>query len=138
MTCLLNCKGVSTICRAAECNILQLCQLAKVARHTLLMRSRLHEKRILQTFFSLQKLWNETSELCLIFFSNWLIPFWNPLLIICRTASCNGTNNLPIEFSGRAASNGMTQMFTYTCSMVWLLLRDLSMLCVTQHSVDVP
>ncbi len=43
------------------------------------------------------------------FFSNWLIQFWNPLLIICHTASFDGTDNLPIEFLGRAASNGMPQ-----------------------------
>ncbi len=38
-------------------------------------------------YFRLQKLQNETSKLCLIFFYNWLMPFWNPLLIICRTAN---------------------------------------------------
>ncbi len=37
------------------------------------------KKNFLQTYFRLQKLWNETSELRLIFFSNWLMPFWNPL-----------------------------------------------------------
>ncbi len=36
------------------------------------------KKNFWWTFFRLQKLWNETGELCLIFFSNWLIPFWNP------------------------------------------------------------
>ncbi len=36
------------------------------------------KKNFLQTFFRLQKLWNETGEICLIFFSNWLIPFLNP------------------------------------------------------------
>ncbi len=44
------------------------------------------KNNFLQTFFRLQKLWNETGELCLIFFSNWLIPFWNPLLVKCRAA----------------------------------------------------
>ncbi len=63
----------------------------------------------MQNFFRLQKLWNETGELCLIFFSNWLIPFWNPLLIICCAASFDGTDNLPIEFLGHAASNGTPQ-----------------------------
>ncbi len=38
------------------------------------------KKNFLQIFFRLQKLWNKTGELCLIFFSNRLIPFWNPLL----------------------------------------------------------
>ncbi len=45
------------------------------------------KKNFLQTNFRLQKLWNETSELRLIFFSNWVMPFWNPLLIICCAAN---------------------------------------------------
>ncbi len=67
------------------------------------------KKNFLQTFFRLPKLWNEIGELGVIFFSHWLIPFWNPLFIICRTASFDGTNNLPIKFLGHAASNGMPQ-----------------------------
>ncbi len=39
-------KSVSTLCRAAECNTLQLCHAAKVTRHMPSMRSRPHEKRI--------------------------------------------------------------------------------------------
>ncbi len=74
------------------------------------------KKNFLQTFFRLPKLWNKIGQLGLIFFSNWLIPFWNSLLIICRAASFDGTvasfdgtDNLPIEFLGHAASNGMPQ-----------------------------
>ncbi len=37
------------------------------------------KKNFLQTFFRLPKLWNKIGELGLIFFSNWLIPFWKPL-----------------------------------------------------------
>ncbi len=67
------------------------------------------KKNFLQTFFRLPKLWNEIGELGLIFFSKWLIPFWKPLLIICHAASFDGTDNLLIEFLGRAASNGRSQ-----------------------------
>ncbi len=67
------------------------------------------KKNFLHTFFRLPKLWNEIGELGVIFFSNWLIPFWNPLFIICRAASFDGTDNLPIKFLGHAASNGMPQ-----------------------------
>ncbi len=38
------------------------------------------KKNFTQTFFRLPKLWNKIGELGLIFFSNWLIPFWNSLL----------------------------------------------------------
>ncbi len=38
-------------------------------------------------FLQTQKLRNKTSELRLIFFCNWLMPFWNPLLIIYRVAN---------------------------------------------------
>ncbi len=103
------------------------------------------KKNFLQTFFGLQKLWNETSELCLIFFSNWLIPFWNPLLIICRVASFDETDNLPIEFLGCAASNGMPQPSWHN---VHIYLRYGATfaarpccavpLCGARHSVDVP
>ncbi len=41
-----DCKGASTLCRAAECNTLQLYRMAKVARHMPPMRSRPHEKII--------------------------------------------------------------------------------------------
>ncbi len=62
------------------------------------------KKNFLQTFYRLPKLWNEIGKLGLIFFSNWLIPFWNPLLIIRRcAASFDETDNLPIKFLGRAA-----------------------------------
>ncbi len=40
------CKGASTLRRTAECNTLQLCRVAKVARHMPPMQSRPHEKRI--------------------------------------------------------------------------------------------
>ncbi len=76
--------------------------MAKVARHMPPMRSHPHEKNFFVDLQRLQKLWNETGE-CLIFFSNWLIPFWNSLLIICRTASFDVTDNLPIEFLGCTA-----------------------------------
>ncbi len=39
-------KGASTLCRAAECNTLQLCCVAKVARHMPPMWSHPHEKII--------------------------------------------------------------------------------------------
>ncbi len=39
-------KGASTLCRAVECNTLQLCRVAKVARHMPPMRSHPHERRI--------------------------------------------------------------------------------------------
>ncbi len=68
------------------------------------------KNNFLQTFFRLQKLWNKTWELCLIFFSNWLIPFWNPLLTICCVASFDGTDNLQIKFLGSVASNSMLQL----------------------------
>ncbi len=96
-------KGVSTLRRGAKCNTMQLCHMAKVALHMPQMRSRPHEKIIFLQTFRLQKLWNETGELCLIFFSNWLIPFWNPY------SSYAATNNLLIEFLGCATSNGMLQ-----------------------------
>ncbi len=67
------------------------------------------KKNFLQTFFRLPKLWNKIGELGVIFFSKWLILFWNPLPIICRAASFDGTDKLPIEFLGRTASNGMPQ-----------------------------
>ncbi len=61
-------KGASTLCRAAEYNTLQLWCTAKVARHMppIWMASTLKKN------FSprLQKLWNETNELRLIFFLN--------------------------------------------------------------------
>ncbi len=81
------------------------------------------KKNFLQTFFRLQKLWNEIGELCLIFSSNWLIPFWNPLLIVCRTASIDGTDNLPIKFADATS--------TYTCGLVQLLPHDHAAVCHT-------
>ncbi len=83
-----HCKSASTLCRMAECNTLR----SFAARQKLLgichQFDRTHIKNnFLQTYFRLQKLWNETSELCLIFFSNWLMPFWNPLLIISHAAN---------------------------------------------------
>ncbi len=92
------------------------------------------KKNFLHTFFWLSKLWNEIGELGLIFFLNWLIPFWNPLLIICRAACFDGTDNLPIKFFGRAASNSMLQLsrrnvYIYTCVIVRLLLCSLAVLC---------
>ncbi len=103
------------------------------------------KKNFLQTFFTLPKLWNEIGELGLIFFSNWLIPFWNPLLIICRVASFDGTDNLPIEFLGRAASNGIPQ--PSRCNIHIYLWHGATFaawpcrtlpLCAARHSVDVP
>ncbi len=103
------------------------------------------KKNFLQTFFRLSKLWNEIGELGLIFFSNWLKPFWNPLLIICCAASFDGTDNLPIEFLGRAASNGMSQpswrnVHIYLWHAVTFAARPCRTLplCAVRHSVDVP
>ncbi len=103
------------------------------------------KKHFLHTFFRLPNLWNEIGELDLIFFSNWLILFWNPLLIICRAASFDGTDNLPIEFLGRAAWNSMPQPSRRNIHIyLWLgatfaaqPFRTLP-LCAAWHSVDVP
>ncbi len=102
------------------------------------------KKNFLQTF-RLPKLWNDIGELGLIFFLNWLIPFWNLLLIICRAASFNGTDNLPIEFLSRAASNGMPQpsrrnvhiYLWHSATFAAWPCRTLP-LCAARHSVDVP
>ncbi len=102
------------------------------------------KKNFLQTFFRLPKLWNEVGELVLIFFSNWLIPFWNPLLIICHAASFDGTDNLPIKILDHAASNGMPQ--PSRCKVHIYLWHGATFatqpchtlpLCATRHSVDV-
>ncbi len=63
----------------------------------------------------------------------------------CHAASFDGTNNLPIEFLGRAASNGMPQ--PSRCN-IHIYLRHGStfpaqpccavLLCAVRHSVDVP
>ncbi len=74
-----------------------------------------------------------------------LKPFWNPLFIICRAASFDGTDNLPIEFVGCAASNGMPQpsqrnvriYLWHGVTFATQPCRTLS-LCATRHSVDVP
>ncbi len=103
------------------------------------------KKNLVQTFFRLPKLWNKISELGLIFFSNWLIPFWNPLLIICHAVSFDGTNNLRIEFLGHAASNGTPQLSRRSVHIyLWhgatfaaRPCRTLP-LCAARHSVDVP
>ncbi len=79
------------------------------------------------------------------FFSNWLIPFWNPLLIICRAASLDGTDYLPIKFLGRVASNGIPQ--PSQCNVHVYLQHGTTfaaqpchtvLLCAVWHSVDVP
>ncbi len=79
------------------------------------------------------------------FFSNWLIPFWNPLLIICRAASFDETDNLPIKFLGRAASNGMPQprrhnVHIYLWHGATFAARPWCPvpLCAAWHSVNVP
>ncbi len=91
------------------------------------------KKNFLQTFFRLPKLWNEILELGVIFFSNWLIPFWNPLFIICRAASFDGTDNLLIKFLGHAASKSMPQPSRCNIHIyLWnaqLLPRGLAELC---------
>ncbi len=102
------------------------------------------KNNFLQTFFRLQKLWNETGELCLIFFSKWLIPFWNPILIIRHVASFDGTDNLLIKYLGCAASNGIPQPSRRN---VHIYLRDgatfvvqpchVVSLCAVWNSVDV-
>ncbi len=46
------------------------------------------KKSFLQTVFRLQKLWNKTGELCLISFSNWLIPFWNTNMSLLSCFCC--------------------------------------------------
>ncbi len=103
------------------------------------------KKNFLQTFFMLQKLRNETGELCLIFFLNWLIPFWNPLLVICPATSFNGNDNLPIKFLCGVASNSMPQpsrrnVYTYlrhgTTFAVWSC--HAVPLCAARHNVNVP
>ncbi len=103
------------------------------------------KKNFLQTFFRLPKLWNEIGELGLIFFFNWLIPFWNPLPIICRVASFDGTDNLPIKFLGHAASIDMLQLSR--CNVHIYLWHGATFaawpcrtlpLCATRHSVDIP
>ncbi len=45
-----------------------------------------HRRRASRCIISLS-ISSELIQLCLIFFSNWLILFWTPLLIICRPAS---------------------------------------------------
>ncbi len=103
------------------------------------------KNNFLQTFFGLQKLWNETGELYLIFSSNWLILFWNSLLIICHTASFDGTDNLPIEFLNRAALNGIPQsswrnIHIYLQHGATFAARPCQVvpLCAAWHSVGVP
>ncbi len=103
------------------------------------------KKKILHIFFRLQKLWNKTSELCLTVFSNWLITFWNPSLIICRAASFDETNDLPIKFLGCATSSGIPQPSRHN---VHIYLRHSATfpaqpcrtvpLCAAWHSVDIP
>ncbi len=102
------------------------------------------KKNFLQTCFRLPKLWNEISELGLIFFSNWLMPFWNPLLI-CRAVSFDATDNLPIKFLGHAASNGRLQPSQLKVHIyLWHVATFAAQswhtwpLCAAQHSVDVP
>ncbi len=76
-------KGASTLCRTAECNTLQLCLTAKVARHMPPMRSHPHEKKNftdLQVTKSVEQNWQTLSD----FFSQWLIPFWNHLSYAVR------------------------------------------------------
>ncbi len=135
-------KGASTLCRATEYNTLQLCRAAKVVRHMPPMRSHPHEKSFLQTFFRLQKLWNKTGEVCLIFFSNWMTPFWNPLLIICCAASFDGTDNLPIKFLGRAESKRHAAAEPTQRPHILAAWRDICCAalphCAAWHSVDVP
>ncbi len=103
------------------------------------------KKNSLQTFFRLPKLWNEIGKLGLIFFSNWLILFWNLLLTICRAASFDGTDNLPIKFLGRAASNGKPQpsrrnIHVYLWHGATFAVRPCCTLplCATRHNVDAP
>ncbi len=107
---------------------------------------RVHMKKEFFTdLLQVPKLLNEIGKLGLIFFSNWLIPFWNPLLIICRTASFDGTDNLPIEFLGRTTSNGMLQPSWHNIHVyLWhgatfgaWPCRTLP-LCAARYSVDVP
>ncbi len=105
------------------------------------------KKNFLQTFFRLPKLWNEIGELGLIFVSNWLISFWNPLRIICHVAF-DGTDSLPIEFLGHAASNGMPQPSRRNVHIyLWYGTTFATRLCYTLplcaawrtwHSMDVP
>ncbi len=71
------------------------------------------------------------------FFFKWLIPFWNPLFIKCRTASFDGTDNLPIEFLGHAASNGMPTQHPHIL-VAWRNFCRTLPLCAARHSVDVP
>ncbi len=109
------------------------------------VRSRPHEKKNFLQTFRLPKLWNEIGKLVLIFSPNWLIPFWNTLLIICCVASFDGTDNLPIEFLGYTASNGMPQPSRHNVHVyLWhgatfaaWPCRTLP-LCAVRHSVDVP
>ncbi len=63
----------------------------------------------------------------------------------CRTASFEGTDNLPIEFLGHAASNGMPQ--PSRCNVHIFLQHGATFaawpcrtvpLYVAQHSVDIP
>ncbi len=103
------------------------------------------KNNILQTFFRLPKLWNEIDELGVILLSNWLIPFWNPLFIICRAASFDGTDNFPFEFLGHTASNGMPQssrrnahIYLWHGATFAARPRSTLPLCAAQHSVDVP
>ncbi len=103
------------------------------------------KKNSLQAFFRLQKLWNEIGEVGLIFFSNWLIPFWNPLLIICCAASFDKTDNLPIKVLGCSASNGMPQpsrlkihIYLQHGTTFAVRLCHVVPLCAAWHSVGVP
>ncbi len=71
--------------------------------------------------------------------------FKNPLFIICRAASFDGTDNLPIEFLGRAASNGMPQPSRHNIHIYLWHGATFAVqpchtlpLCAARHSVDVP
>ncbi len=73
------------------------------------MRSRPHEKIIFcRPSSGYQNCGTRSANLvwCFLKLADTILK---PLLIICRVASFDGTDNLPIEFLGRAASNSMPQ-----------------------------
>ncbi len=129
----LNLKGASTLCRAAECNNLQLCGAAKVARMPP-MWSRPHEKRTFCRPSGYKNCGMRHANFVWFFISNWPIPFWNALLVICHAASFDATDNSPIKFLGCAVSNSMLQ--PGWCN-IYIYLRH-GATFATWHSVDVP
>ncbi len=140
-------KSASILCRATECNTLQLCRAAKVARHMPPMRSCPHEKIIFcRPSLGYQNCGTRSVNLVWFFSQTGWYHFETPyLLYAVRLLLMGPTDNLPIEFLGHAASNGMPQpsqrnvhiYLWYGATFATQPCRTLP-LYAARHSVDVP